>query len=278
MKRSAVAISIIALLGLAATAGAQVPYSVINSAYSQNFDTLPASGSVNAWTNNTTLLGWYAYNSLPGNTQSLGARDPLGTAGIWNTTTNIRAGDGSSNAGALWSFGTGTDAERALGSLGSGTPGDFSYALVLQNTTGITMDSFSLAYTGEQWRNGGNTTQQRLQFDYAIFAAAPTNADLQGINTAPYTLHAALDFLGPIASATAGALDGNLPANQAAVSDTVSILWGNNEYLVLRWWDDNDVGNDHGLGIDDLTFRATPEPTTMALLGLGGLLLARRRR
>jgi hypothetical protein len=278
MKRSAIILSLVALFAMAGSASAQVPYSVINSAYSQSFDSLPATGSVNAWTNNVTLLGWYAYNSLPGNTGTSGVRDPLGTAGIWNTTTNIRAGDGTSNAGALWSFGTGTDAERALGSIGSGTPGDFSYAVVLQNTTGFILDSFTLSYTGEQWRNGGNTTQQRLQFDYAVFAGLPTNADLQGINTTGYTLDSNLDFLGPIATATAGALDGNLPANQANPSDTVALTWGINEYLVLRWWDDNDVGNDHGLAIDNLTFRATPEPATLALLGLGGLLVARRRR
>ena len=70
------------------------------SAYTQSFDTLPASGSA-TWTNDSTLSGWYH------------ARTGAGTT--------IVADNGANTAGNLYSYGTGTNPERALGSVGSGT-------------------------------------------------------------------------------------------------------------------------------------------------------------
>jgi hypothetical protein len=49
----------------------------------------------------------------------------------------------------------------------------------------------------------------------------------------------------------------------------------------LRWADLNNTGNDHGLGIDNLSFSAAvPEPSTFALIGLvlAGLTAGRRFR
>ncbi len=282
MKRSVAFFSVVGVLALASAANAQVPYNIINSAYSQSFDTLATTGTANAWSNNVTLLGWYAVQSLPGGVSSTGVRDPIGTAGNpWNSVSTYRAGDGTSNAGALWSFGAGTAAtDRALGSIGSGTPGDFVWALVLQNTTGTGLTDFTLNYVGEQWRDGGNTNLalQKAEFDYTVLNALPTNSDLTGSNLAGYTAVPSLDFTSPTATAVAGPLDGNAAANRTALGQTVNLVWGAGQYLVLRWWDDNHVGNDHGLSIDDLSFRATPEPATMALLGLGGLLISRRKR
>ena len=59
----------------------------------QDFNTLPLTGSA-TWTNNSTLVGWY--------------HAALGTG------TTIVANDGSSTAGSLYSYGTGTNADRAL--------------------------------------------------------------------------------------------------------------------------------------------------------------------
>src|ERR1700683_4655525 len=50
-------------MGLVSTALAQVSYSTAGSTYTQNFDSLGGStqstGATNAWTNNTTVTGWY---------------------------------------------------------------------------------------------------------------------------------------------------------------------------------------------------------------------------
>jgi hypothetical protein len=98
----------------------------------QDFNTLPASGSV-IWTNNSTLAGWYHART--------------------GTGTTIVASDGSSTTGALYSFGTGTSIERALGSVGSGTAGGMFWGILLTNNTGATITTLAVTYTGEQWRN-----------------------------------------------------------------------------------------------------------------------------
>jgi hypothetical protein len=290
----------VACLALATPAGASVAYSVNGGMYLQDFDSLPTSGTSNPWTNDSTLAGWIAVNSLPGGTARSG-RD----IGTWNAVSIIRAGDGSSNAGAFYSFGTGTSTERALGSIGSGTPGDFAYALVLQNVTGDLLDSFTLKYDGEQWRNGGNADSARhmLDFDFAVFASNPLLTDIQGGNLAGYSMYETsvlgdgstsndkvagtpplgtpgpLDFPGPVGTTTASALDGNAAANRTpGIMSTQSLAWPNGSYLVLRWWDNNSVGNDHALALDNVMFSATPEPASLSLLLFGGLALLRRRR
>src|SRR5687767_14957600 len=93
---------IVALIGRAAystSVNAQVSVTTLGVPYTQDFDTLPASGSA-TWTNNSTIPGWFHART--------------------GTGTTIVANNGSSNAGNLYSYGTGTSTERALGSLGSG--------------------------------------------------------------------------------------------------------------------------------------------------------------
>ena len=66
---------------------AQVSLTTLGTPYTQNFDTLPASGST-TWTNNSNIPGWFHART--------------------GTGTTIVANDGSSNAGNLYSYGTGT--------------------------------------------------------------------------------------------------------------------------------------------------------------------------
>ena len=69
--------------------------------------------------------------------------------------------------------------------------------------------------------NGGNTTPHVLSVQYQI--ASP--GTITGANTpsAGWTPVAALNFTGPVATATAGPLDGNAPANRVAISATLSV-------------------------------------------------------
>ena len=69
----------------------------------------------------------------------------------------------------MYSFGTGTDTDRALGSIGTGNAaiGDLFWGVSFQNNTGSTITSLDVTYTGEQWRNsaaGGQT----LTFSYLV--------------------------------------------------------------------------------------------------------------
>lgn len=266
---------VIASLGcLAGVANAAFLYN--GGSYTQNFNAL--DGVDTTWTNDTLLTGWYAFKT--GSTGTGGTRD--------NTTSAVTAyvlGSGSTNSGALFSFGSTSATDRALGSTASGTPGDFVYALVLQNNTGSAFTSFTLGYNGEQWRDGGATTPvaQSLIFDYTVVTGTFATSVLSASNTTGYTSPGAgWDFTSPVFTNTGAgaAVDGNVAGRVNGLGGSRSLTWNPGEYLVLRWWDDNNTGNDHGLAIDDLSFSATavPEPTTMGALALGLLALRRRKK
>ncbi|HEX2619997.1 MAG TPA: ExeM/NucH family extracellular endonuclease, partial [Phototrophicaceae bacterium] len=196
----------------------------LSTPYSQNFDTLSASGTGNAWANDSTLAGWYS------------------------TRTTYNAGNGSTNTGALYSFGTGTNPERALGSVASGGTGTILYAISLTNDTGATISQINVSYKGEQWRDGGNATPvfQKLNFAYQINASA--------VNAGTWNAVTALDYTSPIATTTAGALDGN--SNAITISGAVTLSLAAGDTVWLRWEDINDANNDHGLAIDDVSISA----------------------
>ena len=86
----------------------------MGGAYVQDFDTLPASGS-GTWTDNSTLLGWYANFTL--GQVSTGKM-------VATTTSSISAvAVGAAGGGAtLNSLGTSGSSNRALG----GTPSAYT--------------------------------------------------------------------------------------------------------------------------------------------------------
>ena len=188
----------------------------------------------------------------------------------FNDHQRLRAGTGSSNTGSFYSFGiAGTNpvTDRALGSVGSTTIDDTFYGLRLTNDTGTTLGQITVQYTGEQWRDGGTATTgsvaQSVSFGYAVTNSSPTNignfstvgnpGGLSGVTTV-----AGLGFTSPVFGATSGAAkDGNDAANRTAVSLTFGgFYWAPGQDLWLRWSDPDHASNDHGLGIDDLTFSA----------------------
>lgn len=215
------------------------------SPYAQNFDSLANSGTP-AWANDSTLPGWYlATDANP-------------------TVTSYLVGTGSGTTGAFYSFGSSSATDRALGGLGSNAyygasgVGKGYIGLVLQNQTGANINALSIAYTGEQWRNGGNTNIQSLTFSYVIAPSVP-------VLTATGTPFPVLDFASPIHTSSQGALDGNAAANRTALSATITgIIIPDGYYILLRWTDLNDSGNDHGLAIDDLSVTASTLPLDAA--------------
>src|SRR5207248_2278949 len=122
-----------------------------------------------------------------------------------------------------------------------------------------------ITYTGEQWRNGGNTATDSILFDYSTALGATINS------TTGFTRVTALDFTSPVATATAAALNGNTAANRATKTATITgFYWPVGVDLWLRWDDLQISGNDHGLAIDDLSVVATPEPGCIGLLAGAG--------
>jgi hypothetical protein len=247
---------------------ASISYISPGSSYTQSFNSLAAVTATNIpWADDTTLPGWFS------------------------NRTSYNAGTGSSATGALYSFGVVSlnfpPGDRALGSVASGTTGTIQYGLLLTNNTGGVLDSFTVTYDGEQWRDGNPspTALHRLTFDYLIGSGLT-------LATAGYTSVPALDFEGPVSSGAAGALDGNNPPNNVTgISDTISgISWAAGQELFLRWTDLDSASNDHGLAIDNFSFSArapdsngvVPESASIVIhsiiFGMAGLLYGWRFR
>src|SRR5690606_15280594 len=106
----------------------------------------------------------------------------------------------------------------------------------------------AVSFYVEQWRLGDLNGADRLSFAYSTDATA--------LNTGTWTPLAALDAVAPVTAGTAQQkLDGNLAANRAPVSGTISGLsLAPNAVLWVRWADANDPGVDDALAIDDLVF------------------------
>lgn len=246
---------------LISPAKAELIYISANSVYSQDFDSLPSSGTGLAWTNDSILGGWYSTSSL-------------------YSTSN-----GSSTNRTLYSFGDDGNADRALGVVSQGAATDPQFAFAVRNNTGSTLNSFTVGFDGEQWRRSTTNiaAPQTLVFGYRTSTALGT------INSAAYTDVASLGFTSPGFSLPGGPIDGNNPANRTSnISDTVTGLdWKQGEYLWLRWQNEsNGFGSRHGLAIDNFTFTATdpgniaavPEPSSVVLVSTIGWLVIRRRK
>jgi hypothetical protein len=198
----------------------------ITQTITQNFDSLVTGTS---WRDNSTLSGWYI-SSLP----------PL------------KIGTGSLGTGGSYNFGNTTNInDRALGSLCSNTTGTINFGIKITNTTGATVSSIAITFTGEQYRDAGNNPSvvQSLTVDYSTDATNLTTASGTWIPIADLT------FNTPMFTTSAGALDGNASSNRiVGISSTLSgISIPNNSSIWLRWTDINDTNNDAGVAIDDVS-------------------------
>ena len=274
MKR--ILVGFCALVAITLTSQAQILLSG-GLTYSQDFDSLASSTTTTTvpWADNATLPGWYAARAYTGGTST-----PLGSYPY----TGYRVSGGENNSGWIFSYGTNgvnSITERALGSLGSGTPKTNAFGLRLKNDTTDTIGQITLSYMGEQWRLGqGNFSGNTLYFSYKTSSGALTDLAPNDANPAAssWTFVAAEYFTSPIlAAATSdpvyGALDGNAPDNRQFISSTFGLTLNPGDEIFLRWTDPDESGNDMGLAVDDLTLTMTvvPEPSSVALIGLGML-------
>ncbi len=241
-----------ASLTLAALVTPSGAISYAGGSYGQNFDSLPASGTFTLASN-----GPLALNAAPINAAGLGGWTLAKYSGT-GTVALFRVDAGSGTSGSVYSYGSASAGDRALGSLSSGTTIP-RFGVMFVNNTGQTITQFSLSYTGEQWRDGGGSVPEpanKLTFEYALGAT--------DINNGTFVPATVLDFTAPQVTpgTTDIVLNGNTAANRVAVANTITGLnWGPGQTLVLRWSDANDPGDDDGLAIDDLTFSTpvTPE-------------------
>jgi len=255
------------LLALSLTpAHATVNVDTDDFVYTQDFNSLTTSTTPSTWANNGTLAGWYLYTST------------LADA------ATILAGAGAGNAGSFYSFGESGAADRALGGTASGgayfgSPGSGAVAgyiaVAFTNNSGTALDGFSLSFNGEQWRNGGNTNAQAMVLELGVGATFGT--------VGAWTVPASLTWSSPVIGASAAAVDGNGAGLVAGLSSSFTgLAWAPGDTLWIRWTERNDIGNDHGLAIDNLslTVSAVPEPGKLALMlaGLAAVGFVARRR
>lgn len=255
--------------GVAAQASASISYT--GGAYGENFNSLPSttnnSATAYTWANDSTIPGWSLFNST----------------GAAIASHNAHAG--GSNTGAFSSLGTASASDRALGGVGSGgayfgSPATGTIAgwitVAITNNTAGTLDSFTLGFDGEQWRDGGAATPAAqtmvLEYGYGATFAAVTTWNTPG---------GAFNWSSPVFTNTGAgaAVDGNVAGLVSGRGGTIaSQTWAPGDTLWVRWVERNDSGNDHALAIDNFSFSATPTPGSLALLGLAGALAGRRRR
>lgn len=209
-------------------AQAQVSFDSPSTVYQQDFNSLPTSGTTNAF----NLTGWSANRA------------------------EIRAGNGSSNTGAFYSFGEGESNERAIGSLTSNAQNFIVFGFELRNNTGEGITKVNLTFTGELWRLGNRNVADipvadTLYFDYSTTATSIDDT------LATWTLVPALFFVSPDTVGDGIAVNGNNPSNQRAITGSIEAAVPAGSGIWLRWnntrFSGEVLGAKDGLGIDDLT-------------------------
>lgn len=200
-------------------------YSLGGSAYTQNFDTLPTSGT-NNWANNSTLPGWSVAVSS----------GTVNAAFVYN--------DGSSNLADLRiaSVGSSGSSERALAYHTRAASTATFIGVGFVNDSGRVIESFDLAYVAEQWRE--NTNQRTLTFtvQYRIGASAGDLNSATGWTTIPALGYSSLN------GATAGFL-------RSASNIAVSVP--NGASIWFRWVTENSAATGESsndtIAVDDVT-------------------------
>ena len=225
------------------TTGDFQPY-VTGSIYTQDFNTLPLSGT---FTTTGFGVGPYFFIGPPVNATATRGWQFSKTAGTGSDAVFF-ADNGSSTSGGVFSYGSTSSADRALGFLASGTTVGTA-GITFVNNSAVPLYTASISFNGEQWRVQTSVDPNQLKFQYALGSTGVLNGTWTDIPSLTYT--------NPLTGATAPA-DGN--ANAIAISGTFTIPanWMPGQTLTVRIIDINDAANDHGLAIDNFTFSAAP--------------------
>lgn len=249
---------------------AQVNISVTSGlAYSQNFDGLNGASS-GAWTDNSTLSGWYAKSELSEWSDN-SANTYVRPNGTTSTTADFYANRSSGSN------------DEAFGAMPSDTSGDMAIGLLLKNDNAVALTQLHVVFRGEQWSDQ-NLNDQTLTFGYQVFSTAALAA---ASNLNPGTAEGSggwvavtgLNFTSPD-SANAGAYQvGNTAGNFQVLNVAFNVAIPAGQFIMLRWRRNNDdTGDNHMLAIDDVIV-AVPEAGTWAAGALvGSLALVGYRR
>jgi hypothetical protein len=229
--------------------------------YTQNFNTLPTTGSA-TWSDDSTIPGWYAQRT--------------------GTGTSIVASSGPSTQGNLYSYGTGTQTDRALGSIGSTpepTAGHFAWGVQFENQSSRDITLTTLVYTGEQWWNNTNTPHT-ITLWYQVRSTLMPSLN-PGTDNTGWTSLSSGNFTSIHTGSIFGtSYDGNAAPNRTLINlSSANLVVPDGHFLMVRWSDLDQGGSDHGLAIDDVALTFIPEPSSsLLMLSCFPALLLRRRR
>jgi len=246
------------LLGVIQAGAAGTNSLTLGGSYTENFDSMGTG-------DHAPPFGWNA-GTLSG------ASTTNGTIGI---VAVLGANTGGSTTSGNFNYGSSGASDRAIGSLAANSITRATEVLFV-NSTGFSITNLTISYTGEQWRDGGNTT--------SINSLGMTFSQATVGGLATFTpMGASFNFVAPQNGASGTALNGNLGANRVTGRGgdyPVNIAAG--EVFAFRWIDSDDPGSDDGLAIDDfsLNYSPIPEPSSMMLVGMGliSVFIIRRRR
>ncbi len=299
--KTAISSSILVTLfsGIPVLHGAILINSLGSFGYSQNFDGLDVSddvatagggtsspiqwdgvSSTTAWQNNSTYAGWYRQVSF-GATTNAQDKDFIGEF----RDGTIRFGNMGNGVGGDGARDAGPTTDRALGLMMQGNvePGgnSASFGLVFEIGAGLQVNSATVGYNGEQWFRAPATSDDRLDFQYAILSSYNSATFLLNDVTS-WTDVNALDF-SALVTGTNGKLDGNATVNRAALSSTITLDATESQFIAFRWNNVSDVtAAQAALAVDDLTINFStapiPEPSSAMLALLGAGFMLRRSR
>lgn len=262
------------LLGAINSLNAQVNY--VSGTYTQNFDSLATAAALTAnafdFEDNVTLPGWYAESLTTSYTGSAATFTLATSVAASNRADQYSISDNSTNAGDLYSSGSFSSTDRALGSVGSSGV-DYFYAVRITNNTGSPLKNFTVTYDGEQWRRGGTATErpETLNVAYRIGGTALDNSGT-------WILIPELAFTSPNITPAVGAatgLDGNAAANRiAGITKKVTAAIANGESVWIVFADADDAGNDHAMAVDNFSFTAELNTGADVSVGAGSTFTA----
>lgn len=221
-----------------------------NIAYTQSFpriDNAATTGGLNGTSGQLSGLpeGW--------------AFSEEGTSSASQLNGTYRINSGTDSTPDTYSCGINSaNADRAFGCITGTSLSNVKIGAYFVNNTGAVITKLRVAYTGEQWRNGGSNIVNKLAFTYSTNATTSLNADT-------WTAVTQLDFTSKQTSTTALSIDGNADANKTSLSYEVTglnIAVGASFWV--RWENAQVTGattTGDALAIDD--FSITPNPSAL---------------
>ena len=198
---------------------------LLSTTYLENFGTT----DITAWTDNSTITGWYATDT------GSPMHEDITTAAPTNT-------------GRFYSYECNGDNDQKIGSRPSGSTNDIYYGVRLRNTSGGDIDFLLIEFDWYQFSLAqNNSNANTVSFAYR---QAATVTDL---TTGTYTAVGALDFTAPQSSTAccSAQIEGYPCTEGGSNSHCLTVNIPNGEEIMLRWQDPNDGANDHHMGIDN---------------------------